>query len=77
MKTTKYETPVSLTFSNSLCNMHFHWTHKHNMEAGGWGGVGVNDYLALYMHAVRTCVYRCGRGLVGVMDMSKAAGAGY
>ena len=47
------------------------------MEAGGWGGVGVNDYLALYMHAVRTSVYRCGRGLVGVMDMSKAAGAGY
>ena len=50
------------------------------MEAGGWGGVvggvGVNDYLA-YMHAVRTSVYGCGRGLVGVMDMSKAAGAGY
>ena len=51
MKTTKYETPVSLTFSNSLCNMHFHWTHKHNMEAGGLGGVGVNDYLCmLYVH---------------------------
>ena len=38
------------TFSKSLCNMHYHCTHKHNMEAGGWGGVvggvGVNDYLA-------------------------------
>ena len=60
--------------------MHYHCTHKHNMEAGGWGGVvggvGVNDYLA-NMHAVRTSVYGCGRGLVGVMDMSEAAEEGY
>ena len=43
----KYVCP-SVVVSKSLCNMHYHCTHKHNMEWGGIvGGVGVNDYICM------------------------------